>query len=144
MYYLADLTTQQVLGWAEPPKPHSPYPTLIWEPLFTRTHFFLHFLTPEPAQAALADAKAIEPTHDIQVVFVPDFMTNRSRGLYDHPSNYLATTQDDLYRQAFEEGTEAKHDNRPQSDNPYSITDLQGIGWLNGWLAGELETVLAS
>lgn len=85
MYYLVDITANRVLAWAEPPIPPSPYPTLIWEDMYVRTHFFLHFLTLESIELALKDAKEQYPTHDIQAVFVPTFLDTRSKGGYPPP-----------------------------------------------------------
>ena len=132
MHFILDLTTAQALAWADPPEPPETNPTLYWTSLFTEIRDFLYLLNREAAAQALSDVKRILPDHEIVTVTVSDFLTNRQHGAYSEATS-TASTSDSAYRQAFAEGVQARRDGVRGDQNPYPITDLCGIGWLNGW-----------
>ena len=132
MHFVLDLTTAQALAWADPPEPPETNPTLYWTSLFTEIRDFLYLLNREAAAQALADVKRILPDHEIVTVTVSDFLTNRLHGAYREAAS-AAPTSDADYRQAFAEGVQARRGGVTGDQNPYPITDLRGIGWLNGW-----------
>ena len=133
MHFILDLTTTQALAWADPPTPPETNPTLYWTSIFTEIRDFLYLLNREAAAQALADVRRILPDHEIVTVTVSDFLTNRLQGAYREPTTSTQPTSDASYRQAYAEGVQARRDGVTGDQNPYSITDLRGIGWLNGW-----------
>ena len=133
MHFILDLTTAQALAWADPPEPPETNPKLYWTSIFTEIRDFLYLLNREAAAQALADVKRILPDHEIVTVTVSDFLTNRLQGAYREPTTSTQPTSDASYRQAYAEGVQARRDGVTGDQNPYSITDLRGIGWLNGW-----------
>ena len=132
MHFILNLTTAEALAWADPPEPPETNPTLYWTSLFTEIRDFLYLLNREAAAQALADVKRILPDQEIVTVTVSDFLTNRLHGTYREATS-AAPKSDSAYRQAYAEGVQARKDGVTGDQNPYPITDLRGIGWLNGW-----------
>lgn len=139
--YVIDLTTNSVMSWISSDEDSPLGRRILWLPADrTNAAAFLHFFGEAAVSRAMKIATLQEPEHSIIAVEVRQFLVDRANGVYDKPErrsqggHYLLEQND--YDQAYSEGVVAGSAGRPQAANPYQITNLKGIGWLNGWVEG--------